>query len=136
MTRIGTYLAGFVCLLAMGAMPSMSSEAHDRTTEIFGEPFGLALVMELNKACDHAREVLDSAAPEDRTLLMTDREATRFYSEPCDGVCDFAQVNSIVSRCRSEEGIEDCVVYGAAFGGELYDVSVDPHGNKIVDCVD
>lgn len=55
-------------------------QSIERTTVIFDKPFGTALVMGPDKACGHAREVLSSAAPEKRILLMSDREATQFRS--------------------------------------------------------
>jgi hypothetical protein len=106
-------------------------ERFDVTPEIFGEPFGLALVVGVENACPHAEKVVKTADPEKRFLLMTNDNVSVFYDEPCDGICNFSQTNEIVTRCQVEEAIEGCFIYGAAFEGRLYDLSFDPSGASV-----
>lgn len=124
-------VAGIVVSLTTFAAAQGVASPEDTTPEIFGEPFGLALLIGVDKACPHAQSVLQSAAPKDRTLLMTNEAVSAFHHEPCDGICDFAQTNEIVTRCRTEQAIEGCLIYGAAFDGKLHDVSLDPTGSSV-----
>jgi hypothetical protein len=129
---IGAFaIAAAVVIFAMPALAQDLDERSERTRDIFGEPFGLALIVGVEKACPHARKVAGIADPAKRTLLMTDEAVTQFHQETCDGICTFAQTNAIVTRCRSDRGIAGCVIYGAAYDKKLYDVSIDPTGGSI-----
>jgi hypothetical protein len=115
----------------LGRAAGDSDGSADRAVEIFGEPFGKALIVGIENACEHVNETLEMSPPDERVLLLSDENASKFYRESCDGVCDFVQANNIVTRCRAEQKIEGCVIYGAVYNKEIYDLSVDAYGKKI-----
>lgn len=96
---------------------------------------GRVLVDDLKNACHHARDVVATADPSLRTLLLADRKMTAFDAQACNGVCDQLQINNIVVRCRRERSIPDCVIYGAVYEKQVYSFSIDPKGfNLEKDC--
>lgn len=136
MTSVSTFIRSAAFFLTLYPLFAIASEdAHDRTTDIFGEPFGLSLILGAEKACTHVDETREAADPNRRILLLSNESLTQFYSEACDGFCSFVQTNNAVSRCRTSGGIDQCIVYGAIYQGEVYDVSVDAYGGSIrADC--
>lgn len=113
------------------AASDKSNTETNRSHEIFGQQLGRALIVGIDKACDHVRQELRSAQKETRVLLLSDQDATGFFREACDGICDFEETNRIVRDCRNEGKIQGCLIYGAIYQSQVFDLAIDAYGKKI-----
>ncbi len=115
-------------MLCVTAADSQPPSEEQKNVLVFGKRanMGQVLVENLANACHHTRTHTSSADPTRRTLLLADRKMTAFSAEACVGVCDRLQINNIVVRCRRDQGIAGCVIYGAVYEKRFFSFAIDP----------
>jgi hypothetical protein len=126
------FLAAVMSLVS-GA-PAQTVERPDPAVEnvILGESMnGLVLVDDVSRACPHVAESLGRWPRDKRIMLLADRAMSRFYAEACLDACVLSDFNNAVARCRIEQGINGCVIYGAIYSAQIYSLSLDGHGGDV-----
>lgn len=123
--------------LAAQTLAAQATEVdHDEFREIFGRTYGQYLVVGVEKACPFVRQEIAEADPEALTMLFTDETAERFYSGTCGWSCSLFAEFWLTLRCQWATGQRDCQPLAAFHQGRVYDLSIDPSGATVYDCLD
>lgn len=128
-TRILNFalLAGFSVLL----QTSNASESTEDLVDIFGQEWGLVLLTDGKKVCDHIEKNRSESNPNVRRILITNENASAFDQMDCDGVCDFEEVLVDLTECNAAKKVGGCLVYGALYKRKFYSASIDAAGKNI-----
>lgn len=101
----------------------------------FGVTLGKSIIPGVARACPFVLEEMANAEADDPVLLLTDDQASGFYSGRCEGSCDMVETDRIIMECRQDRGIDQCIPFAAIHDGELFDLSIDPTGAPLGECL-